>query len=81
MVTVIIVMYIVAWAPYFTVQTLRLVSLKMCKSPAVRIAHMITAEFGALNAGVNFIIYALVNRDFRSGERTACGKRLAIVGN
>lgn len=65
MVTVIIVVYIISWGPYFIVQTIRLASLSLCHSPAVRIAHIVTAEFGTLNSGVNFIIYALVNRDFR----------------
>jgi uncharacterized membrane protein len=66
MVAAITVMFIVSWAPYFVVQATRLLSLNMCKSPAVRVAHTITAELGALSAGVNFIIYAYINRDFRS---------------
>ena len=64
MVTIIIVAYIVAWAPYFIVQIVRL-ALNDCRSLAARIALAISAEFGALNAAVNFIIYALMNKDFK----------------
>ena len=74
MITIIIVAYIVNWAPYFIVQMIRLTSMSMCLSPTVRLAILISAQFGMLNAGINFVVYALVNRDFRYRQslRTTC---------
>lgn len=65
MVAGIIVAYVVCWFPFYTVQFIQMISLRFCHSAIVKLVQLITAEIGVVNSGINFIIYAWMNEDFR----------------
>ena len=65
MVAVIIVAYVCLWTPYFVLQFVRLMSPAFCRSRLGHLAQLFAAELGALNSGVNVVVYASLNRDFR----------------
>ena len=69
LVTIIIVFYLVAWGFFFIVEIFRLTD-RFCGSMVLRYAFILSSLCIAMNSGVNFIVYAWMNQDFRHAYST-----------